>query len=407
MIRSVFQLLSGNVAAQAIFIAFAIWLPRLYGPAAFGDLALFMAAVNIFTPLAAGRYEMTLVLPESDEQARSLLQLSGWIIAGSFLVFLLLSPIFVYFSASWSWGVLAITLAACLLSAFLYLGQQYLVRFGAFATLSVSKVLLAGAASLVQLLAFYTLQNHGLIVGYTVGLLVSLTYVASFRPSSMTKLGSRSDVRRVAREYFHIVKYSWPGSALNVLAANIQPFILAALFGLKEAGFFFLAYRLLGLPLNALSSAVSGVFYRDVVAHLRQGTGQAYRLSVRIVMMMGGITLAGFLIFFFTGEVLFDWVFGETWRPAYTYALLLMPLFLGKSLVNPISVLAEALGKTRAVLLFSAGTFMELLVAALFGKIDGRVEVFLYIYSIGAAVAYLLLAIFLIRHTYKADLVRT
>jgi len=163
MIRSVFQLLSGNVAAQAIFIAFAIWLPRLYGPAAFGDLALFMAAVNIFTPLAAGRYEMTLVLPESDEQARSLLQLSGWIIAGSFLVFLLLSPIFVYFSASWSWGVLAITLAACLLSAFLYLGQQYLVRFGAFATLSVSKVLLAGAASLVQLLAFYTLQNHGLI----------------------------------------------------------------------------------------------------------------------------------------------------------------------------------------------------------------------------------------------------
>lgn len=403
MARSIIELLSGNVLAQVILVAFALWLPRLYGPAAFGDFALFMAVFNIFTPLAAGRYEMTLVLPESDGKARTLLSLSVLLVMGSFALLLALSPLFPAFIASWPRWLLAYTLIACLLGALLYLAQQYLVRLDAFRTLSTSKVLLAAGASLSQLLAFYTLPAYGLIAGYGIGILASLAFLVHARPAILVGRWEGPALRTAAREYFPVVRYSWPAAALNVVTSNIQPVLLTALFGLTEAGYFFLAYRLLGLPLNALSSAVSSVFYREVVIRLRASSGQACRLTGKVVGIMAGLTLLGFVLFYLAGGALFSWFFGEAWEPAFAYALLLMPFFLGKSLANSISTLAEALGKTRAEFFFSLALLITLLAAALFGKAHDRVEVFLYIYSFGSAAAYLLLVTFLIRYVREAD----
>src|SRR5262249_51417427 len=64
-------LLTRNLPAPAITPAFSPLLPRLYAPAAFGVWAVFSSITTIMGVIACLRYEVTIVLPESEEEGAS------------------------------------------------------------------------------------------------------------------------------------------------------------------------------------------------------------------------------------------------------------------------------------------------------------------------------------------------
>src|SRR5690606_7165604 len=86
--RNVVTLMTGTTVAQAIPVAISPVLTRLYGPEDFGVLALFVALTSIFGAIANGRYELAIMLPESDDDALNVAAL-GLLIAAA-LSFLLL-----------------------------------------------------------------------------------------------------------------------------------------------------------------------------------------------------------------------------------------------------------------------------------------------------------------------------
>ena len=69
----VLKLVSGTTLAQAIGILITPILTRLYAPEAFGTLALFTSITSILSVIACMRYELAIMLPESDEEAANLL----------------------------------------------------------------------------------------------------------------------------------------------------------------------------------------------------------------------------------------------------------------------------------------------------------------------------------------------
>ena len=64
----VLKLVSGTTIAQLVGILITPVLTRLYAPEAFGTLALFTSITSILGVIACMRYELAIMLPESDEE---------------------------------------------------------------------------------------------------------------------------------------------------------------------------------------------------------------------------------------------------------------------------------------------------------------------------------------------------
>ncbi len=71
----VLKLVTGTTLAQVITILAAPVITRLYGPEAFGFLAIFASITSILGVIACMRYEMAIMLPKTDEEAANLLGL--------------------------------------------------------------------------------------------------------------------------------------------------------------------------------------------------------------------------------------------------------------------------------------------------------------------------------------------
>ncbi len=86
--RNVLTLLTGTTIAQAIPVAMAPIMARIYSPEDFGVLTLFLSISTIFSVVATGRYELAILLPKKEEDALSVMLLALVInFAVSFLLF--------------------------------------------------------------------------------------------------------------------------------------------------------------------------------------------------------------------------------------------------------------------------------------------------------------------------------
>ncbi|MGH9791156.1 MAG: lipopolysaccharide biosynthesis protein, partial [Candidatus Acidiferrales bacterium] len=80
--RHVLTLVTGNGVAQAISVAGTLILARLLAPEAFGLFALFVTVVSLVAVLGGARYELAIMLPESDEEAANILALAALVVTG-------------------------------------------------------------------------------------------------------------------------------------------------------------------------------------------------------------------------------------------------------------------------------------------------------------------------------------
>ena len=150
------MLATGTALAQALPMAASPLLTRLYTPADFGMLAVFLAVVSSLAPASCGKYEVALVVPGADEEGRRLLRVA----------------------VRWCLG------ASLALLAFLMVGQQALlaaiegpslsgwILLGPLALLSMS--ILSIAQFLANRLADYGLMARGKLVQAVSGVVLQL-----------------------------------------------------------------------------------------------------------------------------------------------------------------------------------------------------------------------------------------
>ena len=92
--RNVLTLMTGTTIAQAIPIAISPILTRIYTPEDFGVFALYMSVASILSVIAAGRYELAIMLPKKDEDAINIVALS--ILISFFISFISFLVIFLF-----------------------------------------------------------------------------------------------------------------------------------------------------------------------------------------------------------------------------------------------------------------------------------------------------------------------
>ena len=75
-VQNVLQLLSGSTIGQLIAFLASVALTRIYSPAEFGVLALYLAFVSVLLSVVSLRYEVAIPIPAEDGEAISLMRLS-------------------------------------------------------------------------------------------------------------------------------------------------------------------------------------------------------------------------------------------------------------------------------------------------------------------------------------------
>lgn len=80
--RNVLTLMTGTTISQALPIAVAPILTRIYSPEDFGLFAFYFAIVSILAVLATGRYELAIALPKKRDDAYQIVILSSIISTG-------------------------------------------------------------------------------------------------------------------------------------------------------------------------------------------------------------------------------------------------------------------------------------------------------------------------------------
>lgn len=331
-VRNVATVASGTAAAQAITMAFAPVITRLYGPEAFGLLGVFMALVTIVKPIAALTYPIAIVLPKDDDDAKGLAKLSfyialaipalvtiGFLYGGEWLLamlgsesiapYVLLVPLSMFFAAN------------------MQIAQQWLIRkkqFNITARISVLQSLIINSAKAG--IGWINPAGAVLIVLATVGyalhavmLWVGIERSKSFQNILTSDCHPKVNLRLLAKRHYDFPLYRAPQNLINAASQSLPVLMLSAFFGPTAAGFYTLGKTVMGMPSILIGQSVGDVFYPRITeaAHNGENLPQLI-LKATVSLAVVGFVPFGFVVAF--GPWLFGLVFGKEWIVAGEYA---------------------------------------------------------------------------------------
>ncbi|MBD3380148.1 MAG: oligosaccharide flippase family protein, partial [Candidatus Omnitrophica bacterium] len=247
-IINVFKLSVGNLYAQIIGVIAVPLLTRIFAPSAFGLYALFTSIVTILGMMACLRYEITIVLPEKEEEAVTLTVLSFCFtvittLVISLLVFFCGKNIARYLNMPGLSGYLwMLPLAAFVLGAYTVL-NFWNTRKKDFGTISLSRVL----ASTVDIgmkigLGFLGYATGGILISTTVlgniASLIFLALVVLVRYGSLfKKYFDPGQLLPALKRYVKFPLLSSGSFLLNSISLQVPVWILAVFFSSEIVGF--------------------------------------------------------------------------------------------------------------------------------------------------------------------------
>ncbi|MCX7513949.1 lipopolysaccharide biosynthesis protein [Frateuria hangzhouensis] len=358
--RNVLAVTSGTAAAQVVTMVFAPVVARQYGPAAFGVLGVFMAALGVLAPVASLTYPIAMVLPRSDADAKGIAKLSlliALVVAGVLMLAFGLAgdALANLLGLGTIRGYLMLLPLAVFLSAWMQVAEQWRIRKKQFKTtarvavlqsvlINTGKVGIGSFhpfASVLVVLATLANGLYALMLG--VGMRATLAADADEAP--------RRSLAQLARAHYDFPLYRAPQVCLNAASQSLPVLMLASFFGPAAAGFYALGRTVMSVPIRLIGKSVGDVFYPRFTEAAHQGQP----LDSLILKATGFLAAAGLVPFAAVvalGPWLFALVFGQDWRVAGEYARWLA-IWLYFGFLNRPSVAAIAtLGMQRFFLGF-------------------------------------------------------
>lgn len=333
---------SGTAAAQVLSIVFVPILTRIYPPAIYGTLAVFTSLLSILIVASSFRYELTLPLPEKDDDAEYLLILSFLIIGTLTIVLFIvlaisgdyLAGIFHFeFIKPYYWlfclGFLGIS-AYQVLSLWTLRSKDYVTitktRIVQSIIGSVSKILLG-------ILAF---GSFGLICGEIIGRIAGITTLGRTILPKIWQTFHTLDIRRMkalAYQYRKFPEFSLPASFINELSLQVPTLFISSVYGFQIVGLYALTYSMLVLPVSLVSSSIGQVFYGESSELFRHGSQEIltlYQDTTKKLFLFGApIIMTGAII----SPVVFPIIFGSAWKDAGMFSLPLSIMVIGQFVV--------------------------------------------------------------------------
>ena len=349
--RQFLALFSGTVASQALNFAAYPFIARLYTPAEFGLLGMFIAAAAIPGALACGRFELAIATaPRGGRQA--VLWLCFTIALGvSSVATAAMALYWWWVDAPSLWLLIPLLFVTILLTGVANALTMFLMRHESFRFASIGVVLRTAVTVFVQLgVVLIWPGPMGLIAGFALGL-VAQSLLGLFITSRWYPLGRprRSHMRAMFRRFRSQVSVDIPGSLLAALSFNLLPFFLQYLYGTAAVGLYSIGQRIAVLPLQLFNDALSQVFFQRA-ARAYESRGEFWQ-EFRWTLFASGLISLGMLAgLVFLAEPVITLYLGAEWELSGTILVILAPMLAIRSVAMSLATTVFVL--KRAVWLF-------------------------------------------------------
>jgi O-antigen/teichoic acid export membrane protein len=401
---------TGTAGTQAITIAFAPIITRLYGPEVLGLYGAFTSIVAVFTTIVTLSYPIAIVLPKEDSDAKGIILLSVYLS----LCITTFTSLILWLGGDWFveiLGLQAITAFVFLIplmmlfSAWQQIVQRWLMRkkqFKLMAKIAVAQTLIVNSAKTgigwfnpaIMTLLIITILGSLL---HTVMLLFSIK-----RPSKRKYVWqSQEPMWVIAKRYYDFPLYRTPQGFINVASQSLPVLMFASFFGPVAAGLYALGKIVMEVPSTLIGQSVGDAFYPRITEAVHNGE-DITRLIIKATLALVVIGFLPFLLVVVFGPSLFGFAFGSEWVMAGEYARWLAPMLFFNLINKPSVASIPALGLQKGLLiyeLFSTGT--KLLAIYIGFVIFANDKIAIIMFSIFGMLAYIFLIAWVIISSTK------
>ena len=330
-ISHVFTLITGNGLAQLVNVVGTLVLARLFAPEAFGSFALFVTLVSFLSVLGGARYELAIMLPETDEEGANILLLAVLMLtgisAGSFLlVALLRSPLAQLLGDQrlglWLWALpFALFVNGLYQVLALWYGRMKRFRFLALVRVCQALGIVGGQLALLKFYPGGFALVGGWLFGQTLGTALLVVQLFVSDGNFLFKARDWAQVRASAGRYRNFPMYKAPYSFIANASSQLVVVIMRIFSDLNIVGLYSMAARAVYLPVSLIASSMNDVFYEKAATELKQGGLESFvsrLLRIQVVLAAPLLVLTAF-----DAKLIFGLILGPKWVPAATYAAIL------------------------------------------------------------------------------------
>lgn len=372
-------------------------MTRLFAPEAFGIAALFTSITSIVGVVACLRYELSIMLPDSDDEAANLFGVSllcALIVAG------ITALVIVFFD-----DVLIRLFNVCELKKYLWLVPPAVLLAGVSLALNNwnSRTKHFGRLSIIQVVSAFITQGAKVVAGFvghvSGGVLILAGILGSF--VSTLILGCqiwkndnqlfRSSLRRQKigygiKRYRNFLLIDTWGGLLNIISWQLPVLLLSFYFSPAIVGFYALGSAVVRMPIKIIGSAIAQVFYQK--ASQEKNRGDMYNVALNTYKRLVALGLFPLLMLCIIGQDLFIVAFGYNWSEAGIYTQILAPWAFFTFVASPLSTLFLVFERQHFALLMHSGIFITRFISLYIGGILGNVYMALGLFSLTGVLIY-------------------
>ena len=336
--------MGGTALGQAFIVLVTPILTRLYSPAEFGVLGIFVAFLNSAAVVASLRYE-TAIPNADDKDAASLLALAlgiavplSFFASGALLAMKVTN--FMSYGLISTWMCVG-AIPAIFCSSAIESLRYWLIRAKRFR--DVGRILVrqgAGKALVPVALSSTGLMAGGLVIGEVVGRLLGVARplaaaIPVVRNAEIFRSGPR--LRAVIAYYWKLPVINTPSTLADVFSMSLPIVLIADLYGPARAGLFLLVQRVISLPASLIGASVADVFHVRLSELVPAGRPRMRRLVYSTAQRLLLLGMAFILPLAIIAPFLASPVLGSSWQDAGQLVPILAPWSLAGLVVSPLS----------------------------------------------------------------------
>lgn len=374
----------GSAFAQGLGILVAPIVTRLFAPEAFGVAALFASITGIMGVVVCLRYELSIMLPKTDEDAANLLGVSLCFV----LIMTVITAVIIFFAGD----IIARLLNSPELKDYLWLIPIAVFVSGVFLALNYwnSRTKHFGRLSIARVISSTSAQATKLAAGFagyvSGGVLIGTSILGSVVSTSVLGGQIWRDDRRLFKQSIQWKKMiagvrrhkkfpvfgTW-SALLNTASHQLPTWMLAFYFSPTVVGFYALGKTVLTIPMSLVGRAIAQVFFQKAAdAHNR--TNDLAKVVEEVFKRLVSLGIFPILMLTLIGKEIFIVAFGARWAEAGVYVQILGLWIFFQFISSPISTLFSVLEKQHYGLLFNGILLVTRAVSLIIGGMTGDVK---------------------------------
>lgn len=410
--RNVFTLFTGQIIVQAISFAVGFIITRLYLPEQIGIYSLFVAIATMLTIVSTGRYDAAMIVEEDDNNVKSLWGLSLIISLGfNLILFVLLyffsEQLMSYFNVDGLGKWILLIPFTIFIGSIIKATQFFFNRYAEYGKMKNSDIIKSSSNSVFSVgLGVLNFLNGGLIIANIIGNVFSAGFLLLKLPGSfwkgITSSFSLQSLKLVAVKYkSYLTSYSLSG-LLNSLVSNGTPLFIIYFFSEKIAGYYFMAEKIISIPIGLIVASISKVFFQKASELYREDKVQFLSLIHGIQKKMI-LFLLPFLIVLTVLAPYFFKLFGEGWEYAGEMVKYFAILVFFNNIVSPVGSISNILDRLDILLYFNISIALFRVLTFYIGSLYLNFEYSLLLSSIVISMCYLTLD-FVLKRIIKKEI---